>query len=132
MGTIDPWLTCRQGKIDFRLQRQLAAYTKEDPPPNRVKPVPVSVIQLVPYAVHASNEDGNLAIADMISLAFFFLLRPGEYTGTNFDTSLFHFCDVQLFVGGHHLLQLETAPKVEMQSATTFANLTFTTQKNGT
>lgn len=128
MGTIDPRLT-RQGKIDFRLQRQLAAYTKEDPPPNRVKPVPVSVIQHVAYAAHASHEDGNLAIADMISLAFFFLLRPGEYTGTNSDTSPFRFCDVQLFVGGRRL-QLQTATEVEIQSAT-FATLTFTTQKNG-
>jgi hypothetical protein len=39
MGTIDPRLT-RQGKINSRnkdrlpLQQQLAAYTKEDPPPN--------------------------------------------------------------------------------------------------
>jgi hypothetical protein len=99
METIDPRLT-RQGKIDFRLQRQLAAYTKEDPPPNRVKPVPVSVIQHVAYAAHALHEDGNLAIADMIPLAFFILLRPGEYTGTNSDTSPFRFCDVQLFVGG--------------------------------
>ena len=53
-------------------------------------------------AAHASHEDGNLAIADMISLlAFFFLLRPGKYTGTNSETSPFCFCDVQLFVGDH-------------------------------
>jgi hypothetical protein len=128
MGTIDPRLT-RQGKIDFCLQRHLAAYTKEDPPPNRVKPVPVSVIQHVAYAAHAFHKDGNLAIANMISLAFFFLLRPGEYTGTTSDTSPFRFCDVQLFVGGRRL-QLQTAPEVEIESAT-FATLTFTTQKNG-
>ena len=44
-------------------------------------------------------------------------------------TSPFRFCDVQLFVGGRRL-QLQTAPEVEIQSAT-FATLTFTTQKNG-
>jgi hypothetical protein len=128
MGTIDPRLT-RQSKIDFRLQRQLAAYTKEDPLPNRVKPVPVSVIQHVADAAHASHKDGNLAIADMISLAFFFLFRLGEYTGSISDTSPFRFCDVQLIIRGCRL-QLQTAPKVAIQSAT-FATLTFTTQKNG-
>ena len=126
MGTIDLRLT-HQGKIDFRLQQQLAAYTKEDPPLSRVKPIPVSMIQYIAYAAHASHEDGNLAIADMISPAFFFLLRPGEYMGTNSEMSLFYFCDVQLFVGDRHL-QLQTAPEVEIQSAT-FATLTFTTQK---
>ena len=74
------------------------------------------MIQHVAYAAHASHEDGNLAIADMISLAFFFLLHPGEYTGTNSKTSLFGFCDVQLFVGGRRL-QLEIAPDIEIQSA---------------
>ena len=89
----------------------------------------IQYVAYVAYAAHASHEDGNLAIADMISPAFFFLLRPGEYTGTNSEMSLFYFCDVQLFVGGRHL-QLQTAPEVEIQSAT-FATLTFTTQKNG-
>jgi hypothetical protein len=60
----------------------------------------------------------------MISLAFFFLLHPGEYTGTNSDTSPFRFCDVQLFVGGCRFSE------VKIHSAT-FAPLTFTTQKNG-
>jgi hypothetical protein len=87
------------------------------------------VIQHVAYAAHASHKDGNLAIDDMISLAFFFLLRPGEYTGTNSDTSPFRFCDVQLFVGARRL-QLQTAPEVKIESAT-FTTLTFTTQKNG-
>jgi hypothetical protein len=76
MGAMDPCLT-GQGKIDFRLQQQLAAYTKKDPPPNWVKPIPVSVIRHVMYATHASALPCNMAVTDMIALAFFFLLCPG-------------------------------------------------------
>jgi hypothetical protein len=128
MGSPDPRLTT-QGKIDFRIQRQLSAYTKQDPPPNRVKPVPVSVIRHVMYAAHACHLACSLAVADMIAVAFFFLLRPGEYTGSVSDTAPFRFCDVQLFIGPQRL-PLSTASEADLHAAT-FATLTFTTQKNG-
>jgi hypothetical protein len=44
LGYKDPRLQ-DTGKIDFRLHRQLQAYNKADPPPHRVKPVPLQVIQ---------------------------------------------------------------------------------------
>jgi hypothetical protein len=71
----------------------------------------------------------NLAVADMIALAFFFLLRPGEYTGTKSDTTPFRLCDTQLFLGSHRL-DLATATDNQLLSAT-FGSLTFTDQKNG-
>jgi len=33
------------GKLEFRLSRQLAAYNKIDPPPTRVKPILVQLLQ---------------------------------------------------------------------------------------
>jgi hypothetical protein len=92
MGATDPHLM-GQGKIDFHLQHQLlASYTKKDPPPNWVKPIPASVIRHVMYATHASTVVCNLvAVADMITLAFFFLLCPGKYPGSVSDTTPFHF-----------------------------------------
>ena len=65
----------------------------------------------------------------MIALAFFFLLRPGEYTAMKSDTTPFRMQDVQLFVGGHRLDPL-AAPLATIRTAT-FATLTFTSQKNG-
>jgi hypothetical protein len=69
------------------------------------------------------------AVADMIALAFFFLLRPGEYTGTASDTTPFTLQDVQCWIGQQRFLAttipLEDLPRV------TFVSLTFTTQKNG-
>ena len=65
----------------------------------------------------------------MIALAFFFLLRPGEYTATASDTTPFRLLDVTLFIGGRRLNTL-TASIADLQAAT-FATLTFTNQKNG-
>lgn len=81
------------------------------------------------FAAIAATHVANFAIADMICLAFFFLLRPGEYTSASADSAPFTLHDVQLFVGLTRL-NLQTAPDAELLSAT-FASLTFTTQKNG-
>jgi hypothetical protein len=128
MGSQDPRFTI-QNKMDFRLQRQLACYSKEDPPPDRVKPIPIAVIRHVLSAALLSATLDNLAVADMIVLAFFFLLRPGEYTATASDTTPFRMCDVQLFIGPVRI-DPATADEQSLWSAT-FASLTFTTQKNG-
>ena len=128
MGTSDPRLTA-QGKIDFRLQRQLRAYKKEDPPPNRVKPIPVTVLLHVVAVAVVSDSPASLAITDMIALDFFFLLWPGKYTGSASDTCPFRLADVQLFAGPRRL-PLATAPAEHLLSAT-FATLEFTEQKNG-
>jgi hypothetical protein len=82
LGTPDPRLD-PQGNINFRILRQLRGYSRADPPPNRVKPIPVQILRHVAgLAAHPSATLSTQAIADMIVLAFFFLLRPGEYTGT--------------------------------------------------
>ena len=76
------------GKIDFRIQRMVAAWKKEDPPAGRVKPIPIQVIRRIAYiAQHLPPTASTLlATADMIIIAFFYLLRPGEYTDAPSDT----------------------------------------------
>eukprot|EP00980_Cylindrotheca_fusiformis_P029345 scaffold23366_cov215-Cylindrotheca_fusiformis.AAC.1 len=69
-------------------------------------------------------------IADMLCLGFFFLLRPGEYTGSaSTDSSPFRLADITFYLGG---LRLDTATTSDarLQSAT-FVTLEFTSQKNG-
>jgi hypothetical protein len=107
----------------------LRSFTKEDPPPNRVKPVPIQVLRHIAYQAYRSQDPLLTATADMIILAFFFLLRPGEYTANTSDTSPFCLQDVQLFVGPTRLDLRQAAD--ELISQATFATLTFTTQKNG-
>ena len=106
----------------------LKAYSNQDPPPNRVKPVPIPVVRRIMAIANASNDPFNLAIADMICIAFFFLLRPGEYTISTAESTPFEFKDVQLF-HGHTRLQLTTASQAQIMSST-FASLTFDKQKN--
>ena len=130
MGANDPRLNAAL-KTDFRISRMLAAWKKQDPPANRVKPVPVAVIRHI-AAVAARLPPGNeklCAAADMIIIAFFFLLRPGEYTDSKSDTTPFTLGDVQLFLGPRRL-DLATASDAELSLARA-VSLTFTTQKNG-
>jgi hypothetical protein len=65
----------------------------------------------------------------MIILAFFFLLRPGEYTGTASDTTPFTLQDVQCWIGQQRFLAVNIP--IEDLARVTFVALTFTTQKNG-
>mmetsp|Transcript_3969 Transcript_3969/g.11051 ORF Transcript_3969/g.11051 Transcript_3969/m.11051 type:complete len:258 (+) Transcript_3969:4666-5439(+) len=106
----------------------LAAYRKIDDPPARVKPIPLPILQFIMHQAIRSQQVPDLAIADMLCLAFFFLLRPGEYTGVVTDTQPFCIQDVTLYIGS---LRLNTmvAPLEQLQAAT-FVTLEFTTQKN--
>jgi hypothetical protein len=128
VGAADPRLTS-QGTIDFRIRRMLAAYAKTDSPPNRVKPIPVPILRHVMAQALLASSAPALACADMICLAFFFLLRPGEYTGTASSTQPFQLRDVRFFLGGLPL-STATAPAAHLLAAT-FVSLEFTTQKNG-
>jgi hypothetical protein len=78
------------GGIDFRIQHQIKAYKKDDAPSLRVKPVSVIIIIFsVAQAYGDTREVAVMAIAEMIVIAFFYLLRPGEYTGTLVDDAAF-------------------------------------------
>jgi hypothetical protein len=96
LGHPDPRLT-PAGTIDLRLQRLLSSYTRSDPPPSRVKPVPLDLLRHVCTQNLASVHPLGHATADMAALAFFFLLRPREYAkSTNPDSTPFHLCDIHL------------------------------------
>ncbi len=132
LGAQDPRLT-DIGKIDFRLQRMVAAWKKKDSPPRRVKPVPIRVIRHIAYLARNCTPSASnsfvVAVADMIIIAFFFLLRPGEYTDSNQESTPFRFCDVQLFIGQRRLDLLHDSIALILEAR--FASLTFTDQKNG-
>jgi hypothetical protein len=128
MGAPDPRINAF-GKIDFRLQRQLACYAKADPPPSRVKPIPLPILQQATNMCHLNGDAASLAIADMLILGFFFLLRPGEYASTaNVDSTPFRVCDVRLFIGPRRLCVLTSPPELLLNA--TFVGLEFTNQKN--
>jgi hypothetical protein len=87
------------GGIDFPIQNQIKAYMKNHSPPRRVKPVPIIIIVFIMAQAFGDNRNGaKMTMADMITIAFFFLLRPGEYTSTMFDDDAFKLQDVQLYI----------------------------------
>ncbi len=126
VGAKDPRLNSAH-TIDFRLQRTLKAWKACDPAPDRVKPIPIQVIRRIAFLAQSSPDPTLCASADMIIIAFFYLLRPGEYTDN--DKTPFRIADVQLFIGDTRI-NIMTAPVKQVQQAR-FASLTFTTQKNG-
>ena len=128
LGTPDPRKN-PFGKLDFRLARQLRSYAKADAPPLRVKPVPITIVSHVLHRAHNHNPHSDAkAVADMLCIAFYFLLRPGEYTGTTTDDHPFLIQDVVLHLGNKPL-DTYTADIRHLQAATS-VTYTFTTQKN--
>jgi hypothetical protein len=129
LGCVDPRLTT-SGKLDIRLSRQLSAYKKEDPPPHRVKPIPLPIIGYAADMCRLANTPYSNALADMLLLGFYFLLRPGEYARTtNTEASPFRLCDVHLMINDHRLHPYQ-ATQAEL-SRVNFVGLEFTNQKNG-
>jgi hypothetical protein len=67
LGYQDPRLQ-DSGRLDFRLQRQLQQYGKEDPPPHRVKPVPLQVIHAAVQQCYRSALPHSQTMGDMLLL----------------------------------------------------------------
>jgi hypothetical protein len=120
VGSPDPRLT-PAGKHDFCLRRQFNAYAKVATPPKRVKPIPLPILQHVMQLANHTTNDALLAIANMICIAFFFLLRPGEYTVARSENAPFHLTDVKLKIGSQPI-DLFTVSEATILSAT-FATL---------
>jgi hypothetical protein len=129
LGYPDPRLQ-PSGRLDFRLHRQLQGYAKIDPPPHRVKPVPLQIILHIVVQCYTTQDAIHNAFAHMLTLGFFFLLRPGEYAATcNPDATPFRLCDIHLLHASRRL-DVMTCPEAALDTVTHVA-LEFTTQKNG-
>jgi hypothetical protein len=129
LGCADPRLQA-SGKLDLRLSRLLSAYKKQDPPPTRVKPIPLPIVAHAAHLCYTANTPSSNTIADMLLLGFFFLLRPGEYAFTNNpDAAPFRLCDTHLLINSRRL-QPANASFDDLQRVN-YVALEFTTQKNG-
>ena len=56
LGLADPRYG-EDGKINIRLRFELCCYTKQDPPPNQVKPVPIIVLRKLAAVAIATNDE---------------------------------------------------------------------------
>ena len=123
LGDKDPRMMST-GNIDGRIQLQFRCYSRQDPPPSRFKPIPVQVLHRLACVAAASNNPELQAVTDIIIIAFFFLLRPGEYTGTKSDRSPFRLSDVTFSVGST-VFDTATATYNELPAAV-FVTVVFT------
>ena len=127
LGADDPRLAAG-GDQDLRLSGLWRHYRHQDPPPNRVKPIPRAVL-LTAYRLAAEScNPADQCLADMLWVALFFLCRPGEYTADAEESRPFRFQDTQLWLGARSL-DKRTASEAELLAATCSA-LVFTNQKN--
>jgi hypothetical protein len=121
------------GKTDFRLACQFRTYDKQDPPPTRVRPVPLQLLVHI-HDVASQRPDAtdhDRAVADLAIMAFFFLLRPGEYckSGPDTESHPFRLQDVTFSIGAADF-NAATAPLDRIRDSD-YVALYFTTQKNG-
>ena len=108
----------------FCLTHMGSTFLKEVPPPNRVRPVLITVLRHCIVIPRDMTTTLVLDVAGMIVLAFFFLLRPKKT-----DTTYFTFNDVHLFIG-KRCINLTPRSDVEIKSST-FCSLISPRQKHG-
>jgi hypothetical protein len=113
------------------LEQQIEGYRRQDPVPQAKLAVPVSVPRWCVAQGLLAKSTKTQAIADLTNIAFYYLLRVGEYTYLGPQhrrrTRQFRVRDVKFWRNGR-VLPL-TSP--DLLSATA-ATLTLTNQKNGT
>jgi len=129
LGKRDPRLD-PAGRLDLRLTRQLAAYAKDDPSPNRQKPIPLAIIIHAAELCVNAGTPKHATIADMLLLAFYFLLRPGEYAHSSSpDATPFRVRHAHFYIHNQRL-RWRTATQQQWDAVTQVA-LEFDRQKNG-
>jgi hypothetical protein len=128
LGDLDPCPHVGTTLTDFRLCHWLRCYSKEDPPPSRVKPLPLAVLHNVRQMAAFHGDVISHAVSDLSYMVFFWPLRPGEYCSSS-ESHPFRLCDVLLFIDYDRLTPL-TCVLADLNYVT-FITLTFTTQKNG-
>ena len=123
----DPLLN-NEGALDIRLNFQYKDYFKQDPHPNFFKPVPVQVLFHI-FSISAASTNKDIkVISDMTHIAYFLLLRAGEYTGTKSPTNPFQLGNMSLSCGVVNFNTLQ--PLKSALKTSNYGKLEFTTQKN--
>ena len=80
-GGTDPTKDPATGRFLPRIQEQLDGYRKEDPPTQKELPVEADVPEfLVSLAMRRGATEKDKAVGDLVMIAFYYLLRVGEYT----------------------------------------------------
>ena len=136
---VNPTKQKHSDKLLPRLSQMFDGWRKEDPPTIKKLPVEVDVPELLSRIGTRANANAlDQAIGDLTLIAFYYLLRVGEYTIKNSrnntkQTVQFRLGDITFFKKNSNgqLRQLSrTAPLADIMSADS-ATLKLDNQKNG-
>jgi integrase len=132
-GRPNPTYRC-EGKYWLQLERLIEAYRRQDPPAQHKLAVPVSLVEHLQDLRKTSSSEKVITVCDMSTIAFYYLLRVGEYTGHRKKdrrrTKQFRACDITFYDRTHTIIP-NTAPLTTLYTATKAA-MHITNQKNGT
>ena len=130
-GYHDPWKLDPGKVLDKPFTDLFQQYGDTDPPPRPQLALPVATVRWVAdQAQHQPNEPWLLTVADLIILAFFFLLRVGEYTTQTRQTRTVALrkCDIRLWAGD---TPLPADASAQARQAATAVTISLVNQKNG-
>ena len=82
-GYPDPRRSYGSTDLDLPFSRLLKSYKSDDPAPKPQLALPIRAIEGIVKFYWAKQTQAASAIADLLTIAFFFLLRPGEYAMTS-------------------------------------------------
>ena len=120
-----------QHALDLPIARLLKKYEDEDPPPQPKLAVPMSMIETLIRKYTFSEH--HCTVADLCIIAFFYLLRVGEYTSTTSHTQkrtiALRKCDVRLWSKGRIISPKESLETLLRADA---ATICIANTKNGT
>jgi hypothetical protein len=118
--------------LDLPFQRQKLAMTAADPPRRPQLALPVSTLELAATTLTGLNTAKADATSDLITVAFYFLLRVGEYTfprkNTTTRTVQFRRKDIRLW---RHGCLLSHELPLQMLLLADSATMYIENQKNG-
>ena len=117
----------------YKIARQIEAYRREDPPPKSKLAIPVSVLHHLQRLRSIASQEKQRTTCDLCIIAFFYLLRVGEYTYTKPSqrkrTVPFRVRDITFW--HHHTILPHSCSLEDLQQHCTSATLAIENQKNG-
>lgn len=140
LGQPDPRKGANSDKLHPILAAFLDALKAEDDPASRAYPVNISILREMLNVLDFDSPEYGIAefhCANLIIVAFYFLLRPAEYLQSNTPearTQAFRFCDIVLSINGRTYNALDDdlpLNDVHDLKRIELVSLTFTDQKNG-
>ena len=126
-------LETAQGKYPKKISQLLESYRRTDKAPVPKLAVPVKVVNHLRAKSTIKNDPKTTAVADLCLIAFYYLLRVGEYTyhnpNQNRRTQQFRLCDITLW---QNTTKLDPRlPEGILMKRATAATLNISNQKNG-